>query len=53
MDSVVDRDFFLNDFSPRDLSFIPDLNCVLASDRCGKLGCIDVVTGLVHRYPGM
>ena len=52
MDTGVEGEFSFSDFSPHALTFIPDLNCILASDRNGKTGTIDVVTGRVQQCPG-
>ncbi len=52
MDTSVEGEFFLDDFSPQSLTFIPGLNCVLAVNRRGETRCIDVVTGHVQQSLG-
>ena len=53
MDACVEGEFFLFDFSPQALTFLPGLNCVLASDRKGSIKCIDVVNGEQLPGPGI
>lgn len=53
MDACVEGEFFLFDFSPQALTFLPGLNCVLASDRKGSIKCIDVVNGEELPGPGI
>lgn len=52
METSVEEEFSLSDFSPRSLTFIPGLNCVLASNKNGETRTIDVVTGKVQKCPG-
>ena len=44
--------FQLSGFSPHQLSFLPSLNCVLATDRQGNTRCIDTVTKVELSPPG-
>lgn len=54
MEASVSAGFLLGDnFSPEALTFLPGLNCVLASSKEGETVCVDVVNGLVHPCPGM
>lgn len=53
METSEEGEFFLNDFSPHTLTFIPGLNCVLASNREGQTRTIDVVTGEVQQCLGI
>ena len=52
MDAIFEGEFFLKDFSPHALTFIPGLNCVLASSTGGETRTIDVVTGKVQQCRG-
>ena len=52
MDSSIEGEFYLKGFSPQSLTFIPGLNCVLASNGRGETRCIDVVTGHVQQSLG-
>lgn len=54
MEASVTAGFLLeDDFSPAALTFLPGLNCVLASSKEGNTVCIDVVNGLVQPSPGV
>lgn len=53
METSVQERLLLGDFTPRNLTFIHGLNCVLASNSSGKTRCIDVVTGEVQEYIGI
>lgn len=52
MEASVEGEFLLEDFSPEALTFLPGLNCVLASNRNGEIRCIDVVNRQVHSCHG-
>ena len=52
MDACVEAEFFLNDFSPQSLTFLPGLNCVVATNRSGEVWGIDLVKGEVQRCHG-
>lgn len=53
MEASVEARFVLGAFSPEALTFLPGLNCVLASSQEGGTRCIDMVNGLVQRGHGM
>ena len=52
METSIEGEFSLGEFSPQILTFIPSLNCVLASNWGGQTRCIDVVTGHVQQSLG-
>ncbi len=52
MEIVVEGEFSLGEFSPNTLEFVPELNCVLASNGCGEVAIVDVVTGHIQKYKG-
>lgn len=51
METDVEEEFSLQGFSPHVLTFIPGLNCVLASSRSGETRTIDVVNKKVQQCP--
>ena len=52
MEISLEGEFLLQRFSPQTLTYVPDLNCVLVSNRRGEVRCIDVVTGDIQKCQG-
>ena len=45
MELVDDGAFELRGFSPHSLTFLPTTNSLLATDRSGRVRCLDIVSG--------
>jgi len=52
MDIEVQGEFSLGEFSVKTLEFVPEVNCVLASNGCGEIASVNVVTGSVQKFKG-